>query len=57
MTVEEFWTETENILNSYSKSDDPDFCGFFIGELDEVFQKWEDNDVDRWYDTISKARK
>jgi len=40
MKAEEFWEKVESILNGYSKSDDPDGCDFFVGEMDELFEKW-----------------
>ena len=41
MTVNEFWEKANRILNSYSQDDDPDGCDFFVGEMDELFEDWQ----------------
>ena len=41
MTAKEFWNEVHRILNSYAQSDDPDGCGFFADEMDELFEDWQ----------------
>ena len=41
MTVMEFWEKANRILKSYSQDDDPDGCDFFVGEMDELFEDWQ----------------
>jgi len=42
MKTEDFWEKAKQILNDWVDGDS-DSCGFFVGEMDELFEDWNEN--------------